>query len=208
LQVVARIQAHPSRAHLRPALIDSLGLPTQVFEHASFPPSPWEGYRLCLTDPPDCSHLLVIQDDVLACRNFHVALEQIAAVSAMPVCLFLAPQPKRLATLSLRARGRYLDTGLRVNEFMPVVAVLWPIEKAREFLRWTEDNPRKLGHIRPRSDDSVAGRWASLTRQTIRFTVPSLVQHLASEPSVKGAATAASSFTALSFCDDGSAHEW
>lgn len=146
----------------------------------------------------------MIQDDTTVCGNFPAAVERIASVSSMPVCLFLSQHPRRVASASLRARSRYLDTHLRINEFMPVVAVLWPIPKAHEFMRWTQENPRKLGHIAPRSDDSVAGRWAALTKQTIRFAIPSLVQHLASEPSVKGGKTPASTFQALQFAAD----EW
>lgn len=44
-------------------------------------------------------------------------------------------------------------------------------------MEWTSANPHKLGHPSPRSDDGVLGRWCALTKQTVRFTVPSLVQH-------------------------------
>jgi hypothetical protein len=146
----------------------------------------------------------VIQDDTLPCANFSATLERV--VCEVPVCLFLSRLPRRISAATLRTKGRYLDTQLRINEFMPVVAVLWPIAKAQEFMAWTQANPHRLGHRAPRSDDSVAGRWAALTKQTIRFTIPSLVEHRAEEESVKGDRTPASSLTAFSFLQDG--NEW
>lgn len=189
--VVARIQAHPSRAHLRPVLIEDLGLPTEVIEHASNLPNPWAGYKKCLSDIPSyAKHLLVIQDDAHVCHNFAPAIEQIALSNPdTPVVLFLARLPRRIANMALHAtkkRQVYLDCQLRSNDFLPVVAILWPVEKAQEFLVWTQANPHKLGHKDPRSDDAVGGRWASLTKQTVRFTIPSLVQHPDQVPSLIG----------------------
>ena len=216
MEVVARIQAHPSRAHLRPALIAALGLPTEVIEHSSDPPSPWAGYRLCLTEIPSyAKHLVVVQDDAQLCHNFASAVQQIAQSNPdTPVVLFLARLPRRIANLALHAAKRrecYLETQLRSNDFLPVVAILWPVQKAREFLAWTEANPHKLGHKAPRSDDSVAGRWASLTKQTICFTVPSLVEHPDMEPSLIGRKPAWGrdrGRVALFFAEDGRAHDW
>jgi hypothetical protein len=159
-------------------------------QHVSEPPNPWLGYRRCLSDLPDSSYLLVLQEDTLPCQNFAAVLDWIVAREPrVPVVLFLAYLPRRIATLALRAankRERYVDTQLRINDFMPIVAVLWPTEKAREFMEWTAANPNRLGHPHPRSDDGVAGRWCALTKQTVRFTVPSLVEHPDLEPSLIG----------------------
>lgn len=121
------------------------------------------------------------------CAGFSERVQEYACEHV--VCLFLARLPRRVSTLYLRAaknRERHLDVQLRINEFLPVVGVLWPVPKIHEFLAWIEENPRKLGHIEPRSDDSVTGRWSSLTHQTIRFSIPSLVQHEDLEPSLIG----------------------
>lgn len=184
--------------------------------HASDPPSPWLGYRACLTGiPGGVTHLLVIQDDTTVCKNFAPALRLIAEANpSTPVVLFLARLPRRLSHLALLATKKnecYLETQLRSNDFLPVVAVLWPVAKAQEFLSWAQANPHKLGHPRPRSDDSVGGRWASLTKQTIRFTVPSLVEHPDLEPSLIGRKAAwgkDSGRVAMAFAEDGLAYEW
>ena len=78
VRVVARIQGHPSRAHLHAPLMEAIGLPCEVMLHASDPPNPWEGYKNCLRDIPECSHLLVIQDDTRPALNLAPALERIA----------------------------------------------------------------------------------------------------------------------------------
>ena len=121
------------------------------------------------------------------------------------------PQPLRIARQAIREAkaGRvYFDARFRINEFCPVVGLLWPTRKAAEFLSWVEESPRKLGHPNPRSDDSVVGKWCAHTHQTIRFTIPSLVQHLGDVPSVKGGPTPASKMRAIWFAKDGSSYEW
>ncbi len=190
-KIVARIQAHPSRESLHGPLAKALApLTAAVSLHASNPPNPWEGYQKCLRDIPECTHLLVLQDDVVLCKNFPPAVTRVADANPdYPVILFLAWLPRRVSNLALRAaknRQHYFDARLRINEFCPAVAVLWPAAKVEEFLAWTDANPGKLGHPAPRSDDGVIGRWVALTKQIIRFTIPSLVQHPDLESSLIG----------------------
>ena len=210
--ILARIQGHPARSHLHDTLAASLQIPTEVRLHSSDPPNPWAGYRACLGDLPDCSHLLVVQDDTKVSLNFGEAISRIAAQNLnLPVSLFLMPQPLRIARQAIRevkSRHLYFDAHFRINEFCPVVGMLWPVEKAAEFLRWVEENPRRLGHREPRSDDSVVGKWCANTHQTIRFTIPSLVDHMADQPSVKGGPTPASSMKAIWFAEDGLNYDW
>ena len=111
-----------------------------------------------------------------------------AAACPYPTSLFLARLPARIATLYLRAAKRretYIDVRNRINEFIPVVGLLWPVEKAAEFLAWSEQ-AKLPGHPNPRSDDAVVGRWAAVTKQTTRFLIPNLVDHPDMEPSTIG----------------------
>lgn len=113
----------------------------------------------------------------MPCRNFAPALEKIAAANDVPVCLFLARLPRRTsrdATKALKAGIRYVP--LFIRDFVPVVAVLWPRTKAEEFMHWAVD-AKLPGQPNPRSDDAVVGRWMMTTRQEIRATCPSLVEH-------------------------------
>lgn len=210
----ARVQHHPARAHLIPSLLPRLkGLPVEVIEHSSDPPSPWAGYLRCLADLPACSHLLILQDDAVPVRNFTDQVRQIAIANPdVPVCLFLARLPRDasiLAARALKAGQRYIQLPWR--GFMPVVAVLWPLAKALEFRTWAEEHPSLPGQREPRSDDAMAGMWKISTKQTVRATVPSIVQHPDMEPSLIGRRRAWGQDTgrvAFALADDALDYDW
>lgn len=149
-------------------------------------PSPWRTYRECLYAPPgDATHLLVLQDDVIPCRNLVTACARIAeVVPSSPVAVYLGGHPVRTARNAARALtlGK---TFVQVipTDFVPVVALLWPVEVAQAFLDWCGEN-RLPGDPNPRSDDAVVGKWARNTKHPVYATVPSLVQHPDEEPSL------------------------
>lgn len=183
------IQHHPSRSELLSALIASTGLPTKVVtDNGPLPANPWRGYKLCLESvaSSDAQHGVILQDDVVLCKNFGPAIARIVeANDDTPVVLFLSKNPPRISRLALR-RNVYLRTWLRINEFLPVVAVLWPRTKASDFLEWAS-TAKLPGYPRVTlSDDACAGRWACLTKQEIAFTIPSLVEHRLDIPSLVG----------------------
>lgn len=190
VEVAVRVQHHPSRAHLLPALLERLGdLPVEVIEHSSDPPSPWAGYQVCLRNPPACTHLAIIQDDAVPVPNFAPAVRQIAASNPdTPVCLFLARLPRdasvEAARLMKNGGGRYVTLGWR--SFLPVVATMWPRRVAVEALAWTDAHPQLPGQREPRSDDAMMGRWKTITRATVKACVPSIVQHPDETPSLIG----------------------
>ena len=201
----ARVQAHPSRNGLLPALLEKLHpLPVEVCVHESTPPDPWAGYKQCLKDIPDCSHLLIIQDDALPCVHFPVALEQVAERHPrVPVCLYLGGAPASTAAQARRAmlKGRRY-TPLLNTSFVPLVAVLWPKACAEAFLKWGRSARTT------RADDGNAARWMKRAKQPFMVTVPSLVQHDATTPSVKGSRNAGSWCSAVFAAEDGLAYEW
>lgn len=125
----------------------------------------------------------MIQDDALPCLNFAPALEQIAARHpSMPVCLFLGASPANTAALARRASIRKQTySPVIVGAFVPLVAVLWPREKALHFLNWSE-TARGI----TRADDGNVAKWQRANKQEIVVTVPSLVQHDDGLESVKG----------------------
>jgi hypothetical protein len=209
----ARVQHHPSRANLLPALLESLApLPTEVVEHSSDPPSPWAGYRKCLEDPPKCSHLLIVQDDAVLAENFAPAVKQIAkAQPDTPVCLFLGALPRdvmKRAQQAQRANVRYVP--LPQRSFLPIVAVLWPRAKAVEFLEWATEHPVLPGQREPRSDDAMGGMWKMRTRQHIVVAVPSIVEHPDVEESTIGKRTqwGGKPRTAALFTPDATRYDW
>jgi hypothetical protein len=162
----------------------------------------------CLSDLPSVSHVLVIQDDALPCVNFAEAVQQIARSNPdVPVCLFLGAYPASTAVLARRAMMRkQCYTRLGSSSFIPLVACLWPKAKAEEFLEWSRHNKTT------RADDGNAARWMRQTKQTVRVTVPSLVEHNDYTPSVKGGRQhkpgAESWRRALLLAEDALAYAW
>jgi hypothetical protein len=77
-------------------------------------------------------------------------------------------------------KERYVP--LRNTTFVPLVAVLWPVQVAQKFLEWAESTPRKI----TRADDGNAARFMRYTRQQFLVSVPSLVEHNDFVPSVNG----------------------
>jgi hypothetical protein len=152
------------------------------------PLNPWRGYRACLTDLPESGHVAILQDDAIACKNFAPTLELIAA--ANPECvveLFMSMQPKRTHNRAsvLYGKTRYVD--VHGQDLVHVVGLLWPVAKARSFLDWVDGNPNRLRGKDFQSDDATVTRWMQLTKQRIRATVPSIVQHPDDVPSVVNA---------------------
>ena len=143
-------------------------------------PNPWRGYQRCLRDIPEgVTHLVVIQDDALPCQNYAPACERI--VRARPdnvVCLFLPGSARNKQRAFLDALGHHSPfCVLSPREFLPVVACIWPVEKASDLLEWAQ-TARLPGYPRiPRSDDAIAGTWQRQRRETVLVTVPSIVQH-------------------------------
>lgn len=209
--IVCRVQHHPARAHLIPALAAALEpLPVEIIIHQSSPPNPWGGYQECLRDPPDCDHLLIVQDDAAPCLNFVPALRNVTAANPEnPVVLFFPPysREKKAAMVAMQRGHRYITLNTVSNTFVPVVAVLWPRQLAVDFYDWAQANPTLPGQREPRSDDAMAGQWKRKTRTEFKATIPSLVDHLGEEPSVaenigKGVRTA------LFMAEDGLDYDW
>lgn len=172
------IQHHPTRADLLPRLIESTGLPTEVVtDDGPLPANPWRGYKLCLERlvKERAKHGVILQDDAVLCQNFGPTLKRIArAKPQTPVVLFLGGLPIPTAARARKAAKRKESyVTLSPRDFCPVVGMLWPKTKAKEFLEWVSD--QKLPNAR--SDDAVVGYWANRTNQEIYVTVPSLVQH-------------------------------
>jgi hypothetical protein len=157
----------------------------EIVEDAEDPPNPMRGYMKCLERLPD-GHLCVLQDDTIPCSNFVPALELIAAANPdTPVSLFLSKTPRRTHNLSLLRHGKSRYVITHQQDLVHVVALLWPAHKAQEFVDWITENPKRIrGEQLSTSDDANVTRWMQLTKQVIRCTVPSIVQHPDDVPSI------------------------
>lgn len=190
VSLVARVQAHPSRRNIRGRLLAGLeGIPTEIIETDFDPPSPWGGYKACLESlvDVDYTHAMIVQDDAICCRNLPLAAAEIARHTDVPVCLFMPMvSPAKRDAIQAGARGEHY-VEIQPRGFLPVVAVLWPKDKAMHFLEWSHDAPqlqRRNGlRIEHRSDDAMGYLWQRSQRQKALATIPSLVQHPDDVPS-------------------------
>ena len=188
LDLVFVVQSVPSRAELRQRLLEYIPPAIVVEDVGPPPPSPWAGYQLCLRRflETGVSHACILQDDVVVCRNFVAAVVRITEVQPdVPVCLFVSGRRSHTLKYYRRAAAaKQAYSKIWFQDFLPVVAVLWPRVKVEEFLDWAKD-AKLPGMPNPRSDDAVAGSWMKFTKQTVLATVPSLVEHPDDTPSVK-----------------------
>lgn len=210
MRIAVRIQHHPDRVELIPPLLHHLApFPCEVVEHSSQPPDPWAGYKQCLTNLPDCTHLLVIQDDAQPVPGFAEVLPRIAeAHPSVPVCLWMSAAPANAAGRARAAFGRRRYISLGPAPFVPLVAVLWPLRVASQFAEWAETAARLT-----RADDGNVARWMRQTRQEFMVTVPSIVEHNDHVRSVKGGTRREShgrdrDRVAVLLAEDATAYEW
>lgn len=189
------------------------GFPVEVCSHVSNPPSPWAGYKRCLQKLPDRGHVLVLQDDAIPVRGFVPAVRAIAkAQPSTPTVLFLSGLSQGTLSYARRAlkRGQRYSPVYVSSSVVNTVAVLWPVEKAQEFLAWAERN-RLPGHPNPRADDGVLAEWVKRTKQYMLVTCPSIVEHDWSTVSTKGGKRDWSrdkGGRAFDLADDASAYDW
>jgi hypothetical protein len=147
----------------------------------------------------------VLQDDALPVPGFVPALLAIAqAQPSTPVGLFLSALPSGTASYARRAHAR----GQRYAHVYPnsnvvhTVAVLWPVDKAREFMDWAEN----VIFLKERADDGILARWVRRTGQPFLVTVPSIVEH-SDVPSTKGSSNVRG-LKALFLAEDASGYVW
>lgn len=171
-------------------------------------PNPWRGFSLCFQDlPTRATHLCVLQDDALPCRDFDKRLR--AAIKEKPndvICLFIGGLPGQTRKLFYEALARGDRwSPVYFQGIHHVVGTIWPVRHARDFVEWVENN-KVPGPNPPKSDDAVVGYWARKNRRTVQVwaTVPCLVQHDDVFPSVVQGANRFSDRgrTAIAFVDD------
>ena len=141
------IQAHPSRSELHAPLVKSLApLPVTISLHSSAPPNPWAGYKKCLENAATeiaWTHLVVLQDDVVVCRDFPLAVTQaIEERPASVISLWVGALRGRTTKdyhLAQRRGDHWSDIYFR--DIHHCVALVWPRELARVFPRVVECQP-------------------------------------------------------------------
>jgi hypothetical protein len=151
--------------------------------------NPWRNYRRCLTDLPNgATHVVVLQDDALPCRDFGMRVRE--AVRERPdeiISLFVGGMREhRMAFNRAINRGDHWCE-MRAQRIHHVVGLVWPAPAARDFLSWYEENELRIPAPRPhRSDDMVFSHWIKTgkPRRSVWATIPCLVEHPDDVPQV------------------------
>lgn len=182
-RILYRVQTVPGREGPLARISSSLPSAREaIIDHGAADPNPWRGYQLCLSDLGDATHVVVVQDDTIACRNFPQTVERV--VEARPdtlTSLFIGGLPNWNTRQFMRA----LSTGKRWAPLRPintgsvihVVALIWPAPLAEHLLEWSRTASLPGHRGVPRSDDAVVSYWARMTKQEVWATVPCLIEH-------------------------------
>lgn len=184
--IATLIQAHPSRRHLAEGLLECLGAKASIVydTNAGGPRNPWLTYRRCVERGLELGtdHILIVQEDVLVCDRF---LDGVAAATDArpdnPVAFFVPGKPPAYINAIYRARrDGFAWAELPLGTWCPVVATAWPRWLAEKLLEWV------VGNVPPawRADDEICGRFLYWAGVPVLATVPSLVEHPDTEPSV------------------------
>jgi hypothetical protein len=173
------VQHDPRRAHLLAPLLAALGLDTQIVEDpgaADARRSPWRCYRACLDAlDPDTSHLLVVQDDAVVCRDFPAVLDLvIAAHPGDPVALFVPGVGSNARSVLAACQNGQRWCELDPLTWVPAVAIVWPRQHIGSLLDFYDE--RNYPATRT-ADDGIIGDWAKDTGTRVVACVPSLVDH-------------------------------
>lgn len=181
------VQAHPDRAADASELAEALN-GRVIFDPdpGSRQRSPWRTYRRCIElFPPEASHLVIVQDDVRLCAGFPDAAR--AAIAARPdhlIAFFVGGEPSDHARAVVEACERDLPWArLEASRWCPAIALGWPRRLAVDLLAFVDVQqwPREFT-----ADDEIIGRYVAGRGVVPLATVPSLVEHPDTAPSLIG----------------------
>lgn len=184
--VSVAIQTHRDRAEMALALRRCLGGQAELV----FDPDPdgypaaWRSYRAALELTPSwATHRLILQDDVLVCDHFLRGVQQ--AVAAQPeavICLFVSGQLiHRVGVLQRALADGHPWVVLDQRTWLPAVATLWPRHHADELPAWYDRQDYPTDFL---ADDEIIGRYLNALGESALATVPSLVEHPDTVPSL------------------------
>lgn len=147
--------------------------------------SPWRTYRLCLERGlvSNAELILVLQDDVIVCANLLEAAERAAqARPDSPIAFFVPGKPFLYvrAIAAARAADEPL-VELPLGSWVPTVATMWPAHLAARLLEWFDAERLPRGMV---ADDEIIGRFLRHAGVPALASVPSLVEHPDTVPSV------------------------
>jgi len=168
IKLAVNIQHSPKRNRLLQHLLFSLDgfKPTNIIEDTV---SCWSGCQKCLTTyPVGTTHILVMQDDVIACPDFIKTVKKIISILPdKPITFFCRDE------IILAAKQRKQNFALLKVWFMAQAYVM-PVAMAQDLVAWGNK------HINPARtiDDENMAMYFLHHGIKVYATAPSLVDHL------------------------------
>lgn len=171
----------PSRRHLLRDLEHSMGGSTRIHRHAVrytvITDVQAQGYAgiwptmgaALASIGREATHHLVMQDDVIACRNYLPAVRYLAGVQPDKIIQLFSMRTTLIDTVRERGNNWWTCTGNVYTQ-----AMIWPVAVLRDFLRW------ERAHIDPRfpNDDQRISMYSLFHGLAVWCTTPSLVEHV------------------------------
>lgn len=171
IKLAVAITLHPAREHRLPKLLADLSPCDDVHvEIDRVGVGPWPQTQKCWRSlPSDASHLLILQDDVVLCRDFYIS-----AVRAL--------RHQRNVPVGFYANHKNIDSAREKGvSWAKISGGVWgqaqclPRAYVKAFLEWEERT--KPYPDQPNYDDRRLGDFLKERRIPVRCTVPSLVEH-------------------------------
>jgi hypothetical protein len=129
----------------------------------------WESCKLCLRTIGNSSHVMVLQDDVLPCRDLlRTATKMIELLPDKPITLFTS----REQALTAKAVG---NNWMTVKAWFMAQAYILPKSFIDDFFAWDEIHGKQdqLG-----ADDEHLALYCYCNEIRVWAAIPSLVEHL------------------------------
>lgn len=178
MNIAVRIQHTSSRPRHLLLLIESL---RKYYEQVSLGDidfkvvtddsgSSWGGLKRVIESVDGrCSHLLVIQDDVIVCKDFLETVEKIVQIHPEQTISFFSPYQE--IDKAMRKRQEFIA----VEVFYYAQAYVMPMAKVRDFYNFS------VHHISQKitQDDRRLAMFHLHRNEPVWVSAPSLVEHLA-----------------------------
>lgn len=179
IRLSVAIMGHPSRIENIEKLRDELSRSTEVHVQIDHDEEgTWPTAKKCWQAlDGKGSHALVLQDDVILCRDFYVG-----------ACRAIRHRPA--SSIAFYANQKSIEEAQEQGKSWARVSGVWgqaqciPTSFIPPFLRFSEVHPKPKEDCK--CDDWLLGEFLRLNKQHVWATVPSLVEHGAPNASLIG----------------------
>ena len=167
MKLAIRIQHHPKRQTYLKILLSLLDK-TDNLEIIEDNISTWSGCQKAIKSmKPDDTHILVLQDDILVCKDFIKTVENIIELNKFPVTFF---SPKEI----IRRAVMFNTNWVAISVWFMAQAYLMPREMALDFVEWSNRHCKGAKLV----DDERLAMYFYYHNQKVFATSPCLVEHL------------------------------